>query len=70
MPSWAKPVEGGGWILRLQEVAGQRGQVRIRFAPGSTVTLTNLGETEPLPLDASGAIRFSPYQVISVLVSD
>lgn len=68
VPSWAKPVDGEGWILRLQEVAGQRGQLTIEFSDEVDVVLTNIGETECEPMDATGALTFTPYQVLSLLV--
>lgn len=69
VPSWVKPVEGGGWILRLQEVAGQRGQVTVQFVDGASVALTNLGEIGIEPMNANGSIDYAPYQVISLRVT-
>ncbi len=68
VPSWVKPVEGKGWILRLHEVAGQRGHVAIQFVEGVDVALTNIGETLYQSVDTTAVFHFAPYQVLSVLV--
>ncbi|WP_269537154.1 alpha-mannosidase [Cerasicoccus fimbriatus] len=67
VPCWVKPTDDGGFILRLHEVAGQRGQVKVTTQPGWNTSLTNLSETTPEP--CKGAITFGPYQVISLLVA-
>ncbi len=68
IPSWAKPAEGSGWILRLHEVAGQRGKARISFSKPVKLALTRLDEAQSKPLD-SDTLAFQPYEVISLHIS-
>jgi alpha-mannosidase len=67
IPSWVKPADKGGWILRLQEVAGKRGEMKLKLRPGYRMEFTDLGESFVKPL--KGTIRFTPYQVLSVKIS-
>jgi alpha-mannosidase len=67
VPCWAKPCEGRGWILRLQEVAGKRGAATVRLAAGWKLELTDLGEKTRRP--TSGKVAFTPYQVVSLRLS-
>ena len=34
IPCWAKPLTATEWVLRLHEVSGERGTIRLRLAPG------------------------------------
>lgn len=67
VPAWVKPASGKAWILRLQEVAGQRGAVRFEIASRWKMEQTNLGESECKPLNSR--VDFSPYEVISIKFS-
>jgi alpha-mannosidase len=64
VPCWAKPTEGKSWILRLHEVAGRRGHIRVKAAPGWKLDVTDFGEKARTP--SSGKVAFTPYQVISL----
>lgn len=66
-PCWAKPTGGGAWVLRLHEVAGRRGMVKIKPRAGWKMSLTDIGESFRKPVKG-GEIRFTPYQVVSVLL--
>ncbi|MBT64135.1 MAG: alpha-mannosidase [Puniceicoccaceae bacterium] len=65
VPHWVKPTEEG-YVLRLHEVSGRRGQVNINLVDGYELALTDIGESKA-ELTQS-AIRFAPYQVVSLLV--
>ena len=68
VPSWAEPVDGG-WVLRLHETLGRRGQARIGVAEGAKGAAVDLlGQ----PLEGAKAascevaLSITPYQVRSV----
>ena len=66
IPHWAKPEADGAWVLRLHEVAGQRGEARLDVADAWTVQPTNL-LSEPLgrPL-RKGRLAYAPYDIVSL----
>ncbi|MEM6822927.1 MAG: glycoside hydrolase family 38 C-terminal domain-containing protein, partial [Verrucomicrobiota bacterium] len=66
IPCWAKPSEKGGWSLRFQEVAGRRGSMQVSVVPGWKLHLSNLSETEKMPLNTKNQINFKPYQVVTL----
>jgi len=68
VPSWAEPVEGG-WVLRLHETLGRRGNTRIAVAKGAKAAPVDLlGQPLAGAKAASGeiALPVTPYQVRSV----
>ncbi|GHC01551.1 alpha-mannosidase [Cerasicoccus arenae] len=65
-PCWVKPLANEGYVLRLHEVAGQRGQLRMKVRPGWRMALSQIGETTSEP--CNGIISFFPYQVVSVQI--
>ena len=68
VPAWAEPVEGG-WVLRLHETLGRRGNARIGVAKGAKGTLVDLlGQSLAGAKAASGEVSLpiAPYQVRSV----
>lgn len=72
-PVWAKPAEAGhgAWILRLNEVFGRRGKVRVRLAPGWRARPVDLSEKPLRParmLSDKGIVEFTPYALLSLLV--
>jgi alpha-mannosidase len=65
VPCWAKPAnDGNGWILRMHEVLGRRGEAELVLAPGFTARLTGLME-EPKG-GSVRKVRFDPYELVSV----
>lgn len=65
VPAWAMPAADGAWVLRLHEVSGQSGAMRLRLAPGWRVRLCALdGQASGATL--RGAVKFTPYQIISL----
>ena len=70
LPSWAQPLEGGSWVLRLHETLGRAGTARLQLAPGRRVEAMDLlGRSLPGISTPDGVITFTPYQVISLRVS-
>ena len=68
VPAWAEPVEGG-WVLRLHETLGRRGNARIGIAGGVKGTPVDLlGQELAGAKSASDevALPVTPYQVRSV----
>jgi len=69
IPHWAQPLDRRTWVLRLHEVGGQRGTVRLKLAPGWRAQKINLlGETLGAPLRGS-QLAFAPYEIISLRLS-
>jgi alpha-mannosidase len=65
VPHWVKPTENG-YVLRLHEVAGRRGSVRVNLCDGYELAQTDINESK---LEAvTSSIAFSPYQVVSLLI--
>jgi alpha-mannosidase len=64
VPAWVMPLEGGAWLLRLHEVAGRRGTVRLRAPRGWEIKLASLeGAPAGKPLHD---VDFTPYQIVTV----
>ncbi len=67
-PVWAQPLGGGRWVLRLNEVLGRRGLVRLRLAAAWRATQVDL---RAAPVGEGGeitSIAFGPYALVSVLI--
>ncbi|MCF7688028.1 MAG: alpha-mannosidase [Cephaloticoccus sp.] len=70
IPHWAQPESRDGgqqsWVLRLHEVSGQRGQARLKLAPGWRAQKINLhGAALDAPLRGT-TLAFAPYDIISL----
>ena len=68
IPAWVKPADQGkGWILRLHETLGRRGQVTVELESDLAMSTVDLREN-PVPGQQTGPreIRFTPYQIISL----
>ena len=66
IPHWAQPQGRDRWVLRLHEVAGQRGAAKLQLAPGWTARKVDLlGKNRGAPL-RSGRLSFAPYEIISL----
>ncbi|MGE9292881.1 MAG: alpha-mannosidase [Puniceicoccales bacterium] len=64
VPCWVKPIEGSGYIVRLHEVAGRRGQVKVKLRPGWELSTTDLSEQSHESSD--GTVKFKPYELVSL----
>jgi len=69
LPTWAKPVDKNAWILRLNEVAGQRGEVEIKLTEGWTATPVNLSEVPTHGGKPVTTLAFKPYELLSLKIS-
>lgn len=66
VPHWARPLGKNRWVLRLHEIAGQRGTAQLKLAPGWRVRKVNL-LGEPLGAALRGTkVAFAPYEIISL----
>jgi alpha-mannosidase len=67
VPCWVKP-SGQGFIIRLHEVGGRRGSIRISLSGGWTVLKTDIGEQDAESID--GELSFKPYEIVSLLIRE
>ncbi|RIQ15902.1 hypothetical protein DY240_23400, partial [Jiangella rhizosphaerae] len=75
LPGWvhatvAEPRDRDGLLLRLQDLSGAGGTVRLPVAGPVVRCLADEREAGPVPVDDSGAaaVELRPWQVVSVLV--
>lgn len=66
LPTWAKPLPQGAWLLRLHESLGRAGTVTVSLAPGWTLARTQLSEADPQPCGL--AVAFRPYEIVSLIL--
>jgi alpha-mannosidase len=66
IPAWVMPIEEKAWLLRLHEVAGQRGTVKIRAAKGWKLEKTGFEGSPRLAAVTSRGIDFTPYQIVTI----
>ncbi|MEX2605707.1 MAG: glycoside hydrolase family 38 C-terminal domain-containing protein [Kiritimatiellia bacterium] len=64
IPAWSKPLADGGWILRLHEVLGRGGSVRVKLADGWRAERTDLSEKPGEAVESS--VSFRAYEIVSV----
>ena len=69
VPVWAKPDGKKSWILRLHEVAGSRGEIKIKATPGWQMSRSDISEKTGPRIKADGMVTFSPYQIVSLRFS-
>jgi alpha-mannosidase len=69
IPHWAQPQGRNQWLLRLHEVAGQRGTAKLDLAPGWTAQKTNLLGEPLAPILRSSKLSFAPYEIMSLQLS-
>lgn len=63
VPCWVKPEGGSSWVLRLHEVAGQRGKVRVVPQKGWRVERIDAAG-QPMKGKPKGV--FTPYELVSL----
>lgn len=69
VPHWAKPEGRDRWVLRLHEVAGQRGTAKLQLAAGWHAQKVNLlGKPLGAPLRGR-TLAFAPYEIVSLRLS-
>jgi alpha-mannosidase len=59
-------VTDSGWVLRLHEIAGQRGTVTLALAPGWTAQKINLLGKPLAPALRGNKLTFAPYEIVSL----
>ena len=64
MPSWARPLDAGSWLLRLHEVSGTPGIARLNLKPGWSAQSCTL-QGEPTGAVAT-PFTYGPYQILSL----
>ncbi len=68
IPAWAKPADdGNGFILRLHETRGQRGEARLELAEGWQAVRTSAVESDGVLLE-DGIVEFVPHDICSIRV--
>ncbi len=68
IPGWAKPADdGNGFILRLHETRGQRGEIRLKLAEGWCAIRTSAVESECAPIE-DGVVTFIPHDICSIRI--
>ena len=67
-PTWAKPLEGGAWVLRLNETQGRRGRVTLSLKAGLAATPIDLRD-EPTGGEPGTAFDLRPYELLSLKIS-
>ncbi len=75
VPSWVRPLDDGGFELRLHEVAGARGEAHLVLPhAGATVQSTDflgrrLPGAQPKRIDQrTWSIAYKPYQIVTLRV--
>ncbi|MEO6875098.1 MAG: glycoside hydrolase family 38 C-terminal domain-containing protein, partial [Opitutaceae bacterium] len=66
LPHWAQPQSRNRWVLRLHEIAGQRGTAKLQLAPGWTARKTDLLGRPLAAQLRNGRLAFAPYEIISL----
>jgi len=66
IPCWIQPRGKKGWLLRLHEVSGQRGNARIRCSKDWAMSLVQLDGTPAKGSIRGGRFTFRPYQVLGI----
>jgi pimeloyl-ACP methyl ester carboxylesterase len=69
IPCWAKPLGEREWVLRLHEVSGERGSLRLELAPGWGAQRVDLRE-HPLGAGAvNERVEYRPYEIVSLRIA-
>lgn len=69
IPAWAQPLNNSSWLLRLHEVAGQRGQIVLETAAGWKAARCDAwGKPEGKFRDRL-SVKSTPQQIVSIMFS-
>lgn len=66
LPCWIRPVDKNSWILRLHEITGQHGSVRVLLEPGWNWKKIDLSHRELQNGDV--ALQYKPYEIVSLMI--
>jgi pimeloyl-ACP methyl ester carboxylesterase len=69
IPCWAKPLGADDWVLRLHEVSGERGSMRLRLVPGWSVRRVDLRERACGDPETHERVAYRPYEIVSLRIS-
>ncbi len=71
IPSWAKPMGEGSWLMRWHEVQGARGKIKIHLQAGwalSVVSMSGSVLKGRSSRSATNEIEFTPYEIKTFLI--
>jgi len=66
VPSWAEPLDGGAWALRLHETLGRRGRITTATAAGWNVAPADVRGRSLAASPADSAIEVRPYGLLTL----
>jgi len=66
VPSWVVPAGGKAWLLRLHEVSGQRGSVKIQSTGTWSVAKAGFDGSPEGSSGAQKQLPFEPYQLLTL----
>ena len=69
LPCWVKPMGANDWVLRLHEVAGERGSARLQLAPSWSAQRVDLRDRPCAGPDPTDSIDYRPYEIVSLRLS-
>jgi alpha-mannosidase len=69
IPCWVKPVGAADWVLRLHEVSGERGLVRVQLRPGWSAQRVDLRERPCGERLTEEGVAYRPYEIVSLRIS-
>lgn len=66
LPTWAQPVNADTFVLRLNEIFGQRGEVELLLAPGWQAVPVDLSGNLTAGAKPVTRVSFKPYELLSL----
>jgi alpha-mannosidase len=69
VPTWAMPLGGGRYVLRLHEVSGQAGRGVVRIPAGFTAQSVDMRQrARGGKMHSGDRLKYRPYEIVSLLV--
>jgi alpha-mannosidase len=69
VPCWAKPLGAGDWVLRLNEVCGERGSIALQLTPGWSAQRVDLREVAAETPKIDAPFSYRPYEIVSLRIA-
>ena len=69
VPCWALPAGRGAWVMRLNEVGGNRGTARLALAAGWSARKIDLRGRPIGGTIQGGRVSFTPHEIVSLRLS-
>lgn len=66
IPAWAQPLDKDTWVLRLHEVGGQRGALRVAPGSGWKAAPCGVNGEAASANESAEYLNFTPYQIVSI----